>query len=260
MALGSATNFVRQNVGSSVGTNDPETIDVADASAFPDPSTNQYDIVIWDTDQGRPDEDADAEVMTVTGRDTTNDTLTCARAKQGTGNTSHPTTADVQLGPLASPDFKDVFTESVTTEQGDITNETRVELESTSTQSISSATWETIEYDSVIHDDRNEWDGGNYQFSPDKTGTYDVKCMVRFDGGADGDARLLRFRNITNSEDVAFMQQDTNQFENFLIAFEKELDSAATYEFQARNGNSSDTLSGNTARTQASIRSSFREQ
>jgi len=149
---------------------------------------------------------------------------------------------------------------SLTTEQGDITNETRVELERTSTQSISSATWEKIKFDSEVHDDRNEWDGGNYQFSPDKTGTYDVKFMVRFDGGADGDARILRFRDITNSEDVAFMQQDTNQYENFLIAFEKELGSAATYEFQARNGDSSDSLSGNTARTQASIRSSFREQ
>lgn len=38
MALDQTANFVRQSVTSSVGTTDPETIDVSDASAFPDPS------------------------------------------------------------------------------------------------------------------------------------------------------------------------------------------------------------------------------
>lgn len=123
MALDSAANFVRQDVGSSVGTSDPETIDVSDASEFPDPSVSEYDIVIWDAGSHvNPDQDSDAEVLRVTGRDTGNNTLTVARGQQGTSNTSHPAESDVALVHLAEMDLKALDVESATTEKVDFSN------------------------------------------------------------------------------------------------------------------------------------------
>jgi hypothetical protein len=96
MVFDNAGNFDRQAITASVGTNDPETISVTDASLLPDPSSAQYNIVIWDAGSYvRPDQDPDVELLRVTGRDTNNDTITCSRGEENTSNTSHPASSEV---------------------------------------------------------------------------------------------------------------------------------------------------------------------
>ena len=97
MVLDPFSDFAREAVTANIGTNDPETIDVNNAATFTDPSGSRgsYYAVIWDSNQGRPDQDGDAEIVEVTGWDTTNDTLTVARGKGSTTNTSHPSSSVV---------------------------------------------------------------------------------------------------------------------------------------------------------------------
>jgi hypothetical protein len=100
MSLDQTGNFIRQSVASAVSSGDT-TISVTDASAFPDPSNGNYNLVLWDTEAGRPDQDGDVEVVRVTGRDTTNDDLTVSRGQETTSDVSHPDTSALQLAPTA---------------------------------------------------------------------------------------------------------------------------------------------------------------
>lgn len=94
--LDNTANFDRQAVTASVGTTDPETISVTDASALPDPSTDQYNVVIWDAgSHSRPDQDANVEILRVTARDTANDTITVDRGQENTTNASHPSSSEI---------------------------------------------------------------------------------------------------------------------------------------------------------------------
>lgn len=97
MPIDQTQNAVRQDLQSSVGTNDPETIDVQNAAEFADPTAGrgQYNCVLWDASLGRPDEDPDLEIVRVQSRDTNNDTLTVARGQEDTTNTSHPSSAAI---------------------------------------------------------------------------------------------------------------------------------------------------------------------
>lgn len=107
MTLDQTANFVRGGVSSSVASGDT-TINVVDASIYPDPANGNYNLVIWDTEQfTRPDEDPDAEVIRVSGRDTTNDTLTVSRGQEGTTAVSHPNTSELHLS-ATSKFFTDI--------------------------------------------------------------------------------------------------------------------------------------------------------
>ena len=101
MSLDQTTNFVRENAAESIGSTET-TISVDDASTFPDPNNGNYNVVIWDYDTyKRPDEDPDVEIMRVTGRDTSNDTISVTRGQEATAASSHPTTSDLHLAPTS---------------------------------------------------------------------------------------------------------------------------------------------------------------
>jgi len=109
-------NFVRGEADSSIAAGDT-TISVVNASEFPDPANGQYNVVLWDDSLGRPDQDDDAEIVRVTGRDTTNDNLTVTRAQEGTSDVSHPSGSALQLSPTAKTigdidaEITDIFTD-----------------------------------------------------------------------------------------------------------------------------------------------------
>jgi len=92
-------NFIRGETDSSVGAGDT-TISVVDATEFPDPANGEYNLTLWNGD-GRPDQDSDAELVRVTGRDTGTNDLTVTRAQEGTSDVSHPTGSALQLGTSA---------------------------------------------------------------------------------------------------------------------------------------------------------------
>ena len=95
MSLDPAANFVRGQTDAAVSDTDT-TISVVDASIFVDPDAEgEYNVVIWDGG-GRPDEDANAEIIRVTGRDTTADELTVTRAQEDTTAASHANGAAIQ--------------------------------------------------------------------------------------------------------------------------------------------------------------------
>jgi hypothetical protein len=109
MTVDQTANFVRGGVSSSVGSADT-TINVDDASTYPDPTAGrgEYNLVIWDLDQYiRPDLDPNAEIVRVTGRDTTNDTLTVQRGQENTTAASHPSTSELHLS-ATSKNFDDI--------------------------------------------------------------------------------------------------------------------------------------------------------
>ena len=96
MVLDNAGNFDRQSVTGTVGTNDPETINVTDASLLPDPSVAQYNITIWDFATYQiPGDDPNREIMTVTSYDTGNNTITVQRGQEDTSISSHPDTSQL---------------------------------------------------------------------------------------------------------------------------------------------------------------------
>jgi len=101
MVLDQAANFVRGNLSSSVNSTQT-TFPVNDASIYPDPANGEYNLVCWDFNTyARPDQDPNVEIVRVTGRDTTNDDLTVARAQEGTAGASHPSDSALQLSPTA---------------------------------------------------------------------------------------------------------------------------------------------------------------
>jgi hypothetical protein len=108
-----AANFVRDGVAASVAQG-ATTISVSDASIFPDTSTGNYHLVVWDSaTHPRPDQDPDVEIVEVTAVDTANNDLTVTRGQEGTTDVSHPSSAEVQLSPTAGL-FDDIATQSVT--------------------------------------------------------------------------------------------------------------------------------------------------
>lgn len=111
-------NFVRGEADSSIAAGDT-AISVVNASEFPDPANGEYNLVLWDDSLGRPDQDSDAEIVRVTGRDTTNDNLTVTRAQEGTSDVSHPSGSALQLGVTAKviTDLED----NITTQTGSAT-------------------------------------------------------------------------------------------------------------------------------------------
>jgi len=164
MVLDQAENFVRDNTDSSVASGDT-TISVNDASIFPDPANGEYNLVLWDADNHpRPDQDSNAEIVRLTGRDTTNNNLTVTRAQEGTGDVSHPSGSALQMSPTAAM-FSDIdstfgnFWDAANSElTADVNNST------TSTDSIPTSSWQKWAIQNLVLD--NGW----YQEYGDATG------------------------------------------------------------------------------------------
>ena len=107
MALDQVANFIRGNAAESVD-NSQTTISVNNASIFPDPSSGEYNVVIWDADSfPRPDQDASVEILRITAYDTGNDTITVNRGQEGTSAASHPNGSAIHLSPTAKM-FSDI--------------------------------------------------------------------------------------------------------------------------------------------------------
>ena len=113
MVLDAVSNFVRGNTDAAIASGDT-TISVADASIFPDPATDgEFNVVIWNASNfPRPDQDANVEIVRVTGRDTGTNELTVTRAQETTSDVAHPEGSAVHLSPTAKmfTDIEDTFT------------------------------------------------------------------------------------------------------------------------------------------------------
>jgi len=120
-------NFITQDLTSSVASGDT-TLNVNDASAFPDPSTQPFRVVIFDADAyAIPANDPDVEILRVTGRSTNNDTLTVSRGKENTTAASHPSTTRIIL-PATAGLFEQIDSslESLNTDKLESSNYTPV--------------------------------------------------------------------------------------------------------------------------------------
>jgi len=84
-------NFIKGTVS---GTHDASvvTINVVDASAFPDPASGEYNLTWYDsTVYPDPADDPNVEIVRVTGRDTGADTLTVTRNQESSGASTKST-------------------------------------------------------------------------------------------------------------------------------------------------------------------------
>jgi len=145
MVLDQTANFVRGTVSASIASGDT-TISVTDASIYPDPATDEYNLVLWDTNQGRPDQDSSVEVVRVTGRDTTNDTLTVSRGQEGTSDVSHPDSSALLL------DATDKLLSDVDTSLEAIADFAASPTEVTAPVNNDSVTTQSVSSDQIIRD------------------------------------------------------------------------------------------------------------
>jgi len=93
MPLDQVENFVEVNVsGTHSSTETTISLQSGEASNLPDPSSGEYNLVWFDsTNFSRPSEDSEVEIVRVTGRDTTNDTITVLRGQENTTAVNHDT-------------------------------------------------------------------------------------------------------------------------------------------------------------------------
>jgi hypothetical protein len=94
MPLDQVENFVEVNVsGDHSSTETTISLQSGEASNLPDPASGEFNLVWFDsTNFSRPSEDNSVEVVRVTGRDTTNDTITVLRGQENTTAVAHDTT------------------------------------------------------------------------------------------------------------------------------------------------------------------------
>lgn len=154
---------------------------------------------------------------------------------------------------LTSPTF-----DSVDTNETNVTNETLVIVELTTDQSFSSGSFQTVEFDSVVVDERGEWDPTNHQFSPDKEGHYHIAYGVFFGSGSDGDDRRSRFTEINGDALVRADSRNSAVFDTVNNGKIADLNSSEDYEVEGVNFDSSDVFVGAPEGTFLTIRSAFR--
>ncbi len=96
MALDQTANFVRVTVsGTHTDTDTTIQLENGEASELPDPANGEYNLVWWnDTEASRPSADPNVEIVRVTGRDTTNDTITVERGQEDTTAVAHDVSGD----------------------------------------------------------------------------------------------------------------------------------------------------------------------
>lgn len=77
-------NFIKETVNGTHTSSDT-TVNVDDASNFPDPSSGEYNLTWWDsTNYPDPSDDPNVEIVRVTAYDTSANTLTVTRAQEST--------------------------------------------------------------------------------------------------------------------------------------------------------------------------------
>ena len=110
MTLDQIANFIRGNLSDDVDSTQT-SFPVDDASIFPDVSSSEYNLVVWDVNNfARPDQDSDVEIVRVTSRDTTTDELTVTRGQEETSGSTHPSGSALQLAPTQKV-FDDIESE-----------------------------------------------------------------------------------------------------------------------------------------------------
>lgn len=144
---------------------------------------------------------------------------------------------------------------SLEADELDVTNEVLIEVQMDNNQSLSSNTWETVDFDTENDDVTNDYDLANNQFSPPEDGYYAVTMSVTFGVVSDTDVTEVRFRNTTDSTNVNLVTDAASGqvFNQVQLIVTKKLLASKTYEPQARNANSNDTLQSGDGRTQMSI-------
>ena len=111
MTYDQLANFVGGDVADSVPASS-DTIEVADAEEFPDPSDGTYPLVIWDAGaHSLPSDDPNVEIVRVTARDTEENTLTVERGMEDTEDVSHPATSRLVLAPTAETPIEALVTD-----------------------------------------------------------------------------------------------------------------------------------------------------
>lgn len=140
----------------------------------------------------------------------------------------------------------DVNNESVTTEEGVITDETFIRARrSADTGSQSSGNWVNI-FDTEDKDNRDEFNASQ-QFVPDKDGWYVIGGQVVFGGStASGDRLFFRIRDLdlsTNIDQQWAASPDGND-PPVAFSFVVELTGGTAYEVNAANGDSSFSILG----------------
>jgi len=93
MSLDQTQNFVRVDVsGTHTDTETTISLESGEASNLPDPANGEYNLTWWDdSTYVTPTTDPEVEIVRVTDRDTTNDTITVQRGQENTTAVAHDT-------------------------------------------------------------------------------------------------------------------------------------------------------------------------
>lgn len=148
---------------------------------------------------------------------------------------------------------------SVSTGAIDITDETLIDVSLGASQSISSGSFETIQLSSSNYDELNEFDTQSYQFSPENDGWFIVEAQVRYDTTSDGDNLQSRFQDVSGGNTVIAGAAAAGGTTDNAVVLSRlvNLSSANSYELQALNGTSNDSLRPDREKTYLTVRSAF---
>jgi hypothetical protein len=180
---------------------------------------------------------------------------------------SAPSVPSVKLGTVDTSsgattranDLSTTSNKSVSTGGADITNETLVSATLSTTQSISSGSFQTVGYDTEDKDEVSEFDTGTSGFSPSQTGWYLTTAAIALKSVSTGDDLILRLTNTTDSTTLFQNRRFANGASPGLnVLGIAKLDSSKTYKVRFRNNDSSCDITNNDFGTYLQIRSVFR--
>ena len=153
-------------------------------------------------------------------------------------------------------DVDDPVVDSLTTEEGTITNETFVvATRSSSTGSSAFASGEYAQIaDTEVKDARDELNS-SFQFVPDETAYYRVDALVYINKGNSSDALELRVQNVTDGVTVERLNKvaHSQNFTDVSGSKTMELTAGKNYEIQATDTDGSWGLIGDAGTTRFSV-------
>jgi len=142
-----------------------------------------------------------------------------------------------------SGEMETVEAGSVKTGNIDTTNEALVEVEKSTTQSISADTWSVVDWDTEVTDVTDDFDLSSDGFTPPETGYYFVQATVKFQVGSDGDLLELRLMSTTTgSKKLTVSETGGASDHSVQLTTVTELQSDEEYQIQAKNTDSSDSI------------------
>jgi len=149
---------------------------------------------------------------------------------------------------------------SVSTGQADITNETLLSVTMSSDLALSPASNTTVTFDTVAKDERNEFDAGTHQFTPDNTGWYWVSWSLRFSNVTDTDRLRSRFQENAAADVLIFAGQSASATDNHAVGGTRlvNLSSGTAYEITAEDTDSSADIDSADSWSYLTIRRAFR--